>query len=113
MVRHFLIDSIFVTQQFNGYPFHTFSLFLESTDFIGGAYSFTLQPAEQQTTISIPITDDITVEQSEEQFSVSLSVQPQTGVSIGNSEASVTIVDNDSELLCDTLPLHTELGIKS
>ena len=72
---------------------------LESTDFTGGVYSFTLQPAEQQTTISILITDDITVEQSEEQFSVSLSVQPQTGVSIGNSEVSVTIVDNDSELL--------------
>jgi len=52
------------------------STFLESTDFTGGAYSFILQPVEQQTTISIPIgfTDDITVEQSEEQFSVSLSV---------------------------------------
>ena len=68
-----------------------------STDFTGGEYSFTLQPAEQQTTISIPIIDDLTVEQLQEQFSVSLSVQPQPGVTLGNSEASVTIEDNDSE----------------
>ena len=68
-----------------------------STDFTGGEYSFTLQPAEQQTTISIPIIDDLTVEQLQEQFSVSLSVQPQPGVMLGNSEASVTIEDNDSE----------------
>ena len=73
-----------------------------SSDFTGGEYPFTIQPAEQQTTISIPITDDITVdditvEQLQEQFSVSLSVQPQPGVTLGNSEASVTIEDNDSE----------------
>lgn len=70
---------------------------LETADFTGGAYSFTIQPTEQQTTVSIPITDDFTVEQLREQFSVSLSIQPQTGVTLDNSEATVTIVDNDSE----------------
>ena len=70
---------------------------VEFADFTGGEYSFTIQPEEQQTTISIPITDDFTVEELREQFSVSLSLQPQTGVTLGNSEASVTIVDNDSE----------------
>ena len=43
-----------------------------SSDYTGGEYPFTIQPAEQQTTISIPITDDITVEQLQKQFSESV-----------------------------------------
>ena len=69
-----------------------------STDFANGQYSFTIQPNEQETTVRIPITDDQVVEQLREQFSVSLSLQPQSGLNTGNSQASVTIVDDDGEI---------------
>ena len=69
-----------------------------STDFDNGQYSFTIQPNEQETTVRIPITNDQVVEQLREQFSVSLSLQPQSGLNTGNSQASVTIVDDDGEI---------------
>ena len=66
-----------------------------ATDFTSGTYTYTILPNQQETTVSIPITDYQTVEQLREQFSISLSVQPQPGLNLGNSEASVTIVDDD------------------
>ena len=72
-------------------------IFIASTDFSRGAYSFMIKPTEQQTYIPIPIIDDTTVEQPQEHFLVSLSLQPQSGVTLGTSEASVIIMDNDSE----------------
>ena len=70
-----------------------------SSDFTGGTYSYTIPANEQQTTVSIPILDDNIVEQLREQFSISLSVQPQPGLNLGNSQTSVTIVDDDSMIL--------------
>lgn len=49
----------------------------------------------QQVTIPISIIDDAMVEQLREQFLMTISLQPQPGVSLGNSQGSVTIVDND------------------
>ena len=68
------------------------------TDFTGGEYVFTIEADEQETTVRIPITDDQVVEQLREQFSVSLSLQPQSGLNTGISQASVTIVDDDGEI---------------
>ena len=56
-----------------------------------------IQPEQQQVTIPINITDDTTVEQLREQFSVSLSLQPQAGLSLGNAQGAVTIVDDDGK----------------
>ena len=70
-------------------------LYIGTTDFIGGVYSYTIQPNEQDTTVSIPISNDQTVEQLREQFSLSLSIEPQAGLRLGNSQTSVTIVDDD------------------
>ena len=67
------------------------------SDYADGGYQFTILPGQQQTTVPISITDDTTVEDLREQFSVSLSLQPQQGLSSGNSQASVTIVDNDGD----------------
>lgn len=58
-------------------------------------YPFTILEDQVQTTISIPITDDQTVEILREQFSLSLSVRPQPGLSLDISETSITIVDDD------------------
>ena len=60
--------------------------------------SFELQPGEKETIVQISIVDDDVVEQLQEQFSVSLSLQSQLGLSLGNiSEATVTIVDDDGK----------------
>ena len=64
-------------------------------DYDNGAYQFVIQPEQQQVIISIPITDDDTVEQLREQFSVSISIEPQLGLSLSNSQGAVTIVDDD------------------
>ena len=68
---------------------------LGSSDFTGGTYSYTILPNQQDTTVSIPILDDNIVERLREQFTISLSVQPQPGLNLGNSETSVTIIDDD------------------
>ena len=68
-----------------------------SSDFDGGTHPFTIPPNEEGTTVSIPITDDDIVERLREEFSLSLSVQPQPGVNMGNSETSVTIIDDDGK----------------
>jgi len=72
-------------------------MLIASTDFSAKTYSFMIRPTEQQTYIPIPIIDDTAVEQPQENFLVSLSLQPQSGVTLGTSEASVIIMDNDSE----------------
>ena len=54
-----------------------------------------IQPGEQDATVSIPIIDDAAVEQLREQFSVSISIQPQAGLSLGSTQGAVTIVDDD------------------
>lgn len=52
-------------------------------------------PNEAIKTVTIPIINDETVEQLREQFSISLIVEAQPGLSVGNSQTSVTIVDDD------------------
>lgn len=76
----------------------SFLLHTAMADFTSGMYPFTIREDEVQTAISIPITDDQTVEQKE-QFSVSLSLQPQPGLSLDISDASITIVDDDG-MIC-------------
>lgn len=65
------------------------------SDYSDGVYQFEILPGQQNVTIPIPITDDTTVEQLREQFSISISLQPQSGLSLGDSQGSVTIMDND------------------
>lgn len=69
-----------------------------STDFMGGTYSFTILPSEQDTTVSIPIINDEIVEQLRERFTISLSVEMQPGLSVGNNQTSIIIVDDDGTL---------------
>ena len=76
-------------------PSNVFSTFLTVSDYNDGVYQFEIPPEQQDVTISIPITDDTTVEPLREQFSISISLQPQSGLSLGDSQGSVTIVDND------------------
>lgn len=76
-----------------------------TTDFTGGVYSYTIVPNEQDTTVSIPISNDQTVEQPREQFSLSLSIEPQAGLRLGNSQTPVTIVDDDGMLHISVLYL--------
>ena len=73
------------------------SHYAASSDFNGTKYPFTISPSEEQAFIIIPITDDNTVEKLLEQFPVSLSIQPQPGLLLGDSQASVTIVDDDGQ----------------
>lgn len=54
---------------------------------------------QQQVTIPIRIIDDATVEELREQFSVSVSFQAQPGLSLGNSQGTITIIDNDGNLV--------------
>lgn len=61
-------------------------------------YQFVIQPMQQQVTIPITIIDDATVEELREQFLVSISFQSQPGLSLGNSQGSITIIDNDGNL---------------
>jgi len=56
-----------------------------------------IKPTKHQTYIPIPVIYDTAVEQPQEHFLVSLSLQPQPGVTLGTSEASVIIMNNDSE----------------
>lgn len=74
------------------------TILVGSTDFIGGTYSFTILPSEQDKTVSIPIIDDQIVEQLRERFTISLSVEMQPGLSVGNSLTSIIIVDDDGKL---------------
>ena len=76
-------------------PSNVFFTFLTVSDYNDGVYQFEISPGQQDVTISIPITDDTTVEQLREQFSISISLQPLSGLSLGDSQGSVTIVDND------------------
>lgn len=70
-------------------------MFYPVSDYNDGVYQFVIQPGEEQINIAIPITNDITVEQLREQFSVSISLEPQDGLSLGTSQGAVTIVDDD------------------
>ena len=70
---------------------------LGSSDFTGGTYSYTIPSNQQEATVSIPILDDVTVEQLREQFSVDISLEPQPGLSLGNSQGVVTIIDDDGK----------------
>ena len=74
---------------------------------MGGDYPFTLQPSEQQTTVRIPIFNDEIVEQLREDFSLNLSIQPQSRLTVGNSQTSVSIIDDDGRVhLNYTISLH-------
>ena len=64
-------------------------------DFTGGDQPFTIQPGETQTTVRVVILNDETVEQLREEFSLILSVQSQPGLSLGNSQTSISIIDDD------------------
>ena len=70
----------------------------ESSDFTGGEFQFTVQPDEQQATVRVGIINDEITEQPKEQFSLTLSVWPQSGLSVGNTHASVCIIDNDGRV---------------
>ena len=65
------------------------------SDYNDGVYQFEIQPGQQDVTIPIPITDDTTVEQLREQFSMSITLQPQLGLRLGDSQGTVNIVDDD------------------
>ena len=64
-------------------------------DYDHGTYQFVIQPEQQQITIPISIIDDVLLEDLREQFSVIISLLPQSGLILGNSQDSVTIVDNE------------------
>lgn len=70
-----------------------------ASDYEHGVYQFVIQPMQQQVTIPIRIIDDATVEELREQFSVSVSFQAQPGLSLGNSQGTITIIDNDGNLV--------------
>ena len=70
----------------------------EPSDFTGGEFQFTIQPDEQQATVRVGIINDEITEQPKEQFSLTLSVWPQSGLSVGNTHASVCIIDNDGRV---------------
>ena len=70
----------------------------DTTDFTGGVYSFTIQPNEQETRVRVPILNDEIVEQMREEFSLVLSVQSQPGLSLGNTQTSIYIIDNDGRV---------------
>lgn len=48
--------------------------------------------------VPISIINDSVVEQLREQFSLNISITPQPGLSLGNSQGAVTIVDDDGML---------------
>ena len=96
---------VHTTQQ----PSNVFSTILTVSDYNDGVSQFEILPGQQDVTISIQITDDTTVEQLREQFSISLSLQPQPGLSLGDSQGSVTIVDNDGVTFIHLIsPLHLQ-----
>lgn len=74
------------------------TILVGSNDFIGGTYSFTILPNERDVTVSIPIINDQIVEQLRERFTIILSVEMQPGLSVGNNQTSIIIVDDDGML---------------
>lgn len=73
-------------------------MYVGISDFTSGSYPFIIPVDHIQTTASISITDDDMIELPRETFSVSLSIQPQPRLTVGISEATITIIDDDRKL---------------
>ena len=69
-------------------------------DFIRLDTTVTLTPTEHRTCVSISIRDDSTVEDTMEDFTVSLTGPQDTAVLLSRSTATISIIDNDGAYTC-------------
>ena len=91
------------------YDYHS-CLFLSvsaKTDYTGGAISGIIRAGNTEAEVVFTITDDDIEEVNAEEFDIFLTlVDPPAGVLTGTDQGTVTIIDDDGELLINVFSMH-------
>ena len=83
--------------------FHIYLRFTASDDYVSTEVEITFSPTDTEYTVTVPLRNDETLE-STESFTAVLSVpSSQSGVELTSVSTTITITDNDSKYLWETL----------
>ena len=78
-----------------------------NTDFAGGAIGGIIRAGNTEAEVVFTITDDDIEEVNAEEFDISLTLtDPPAGVLTGTDQGTVTIIDDDGELIVNVFSMH-------